>query len=46
MGTVKEVMGEWNRASECTVKPPNNGHIRGKPFVCCREVVPISELVP
>ena len=28
----------------CTVKPLNSGHIGGKAFVRCREVVPILEV--
>ena len=30
----------------CTVEPPNNGHIGDRSLVLCREVVPISEVVP
>ena len=29
-----------------TVEPPNNGHIGDRSLVLCREVVPISEVVP
>ena len=29
-----------------TVEPPNNGHIGDGSLVLCREVVPISEVVP
>ena len=29
---------------QCTVKPLNSRHIGGRTFVCCREVVPISEV--
>ena len=28
------------------MEPPNNGHIRDRSLVLCREVVPISEVVP
>ena len=39
-----------NTGSVCvygyTVEPPNNGHIGDGSLVLCREVVPISEVVP
>ena len=47
-----EGRGETNTISEgftaelITVEPPNNGHIGDRSLVLCREVVPISEVVP
>lgn len=35
------------RASQVnTMEPLNNGHEGDRPLVCCREVVPISEVIP
>ena len=36
------------RAAHCvnTLEPLNNGHIGDRSLVLCREVVPISEVVP
>jgi len=32
--------------AEITVEPLNCGHIGNRPFVCCRDVIPILEVFP
>ena len=42
----RELKYEYIMQKHNTVEPPNNGHSGDRPLVHCREVVPISEVMP